>query len=217
MSNSASIYFHNTFIPTLYDAILVVRPSLLLRDSVGLINPVIDYVQYFRILVYHDSTMLCLLNLCPLEHLTITQAVNLAHCHNLGFASFFILKSYSSVLYAEIAQLCYGGILRGISLSTTDGLCAFGVGVTISYQPILVPVGRAFQGRILNVLGSSMDSLIDLHISSQFQSSLWAQSNSLTSSITNKQVANISLIKITKAILIECLVESLYLVMHTSH
>jgi hypothetical protein len=44
----------------------------------------------------------------------------------LGFAPVFLfIKSYASVLVAELSQLCYKGVLRTIALGSTDGLCTW--------------------------------------------------------------------------------------------
>jgi F0F1-type ATP synthase beta subunit len=63
------------------------------------------------------------------------------------------------------------------ALASTDGLCTFSCGFVISLQPVSVPVGRIALGRILNVVGSSIDPYLDLALSTQFQTS----SNTLTS------------------------------------
>ena len=41
----------------------------------------------------------------------------------------------------------------------------------ISLQPVIVPVGRISLGRIINVVGSSIDSYVDMALSSQYQCS----------------------------------------------
>jgi hypothetical protein len=86
-------------------------------------------------------------------------------------AVFLFVKCYASCLVAELSQLCYGGVLRAIALSTTDGLTSFACGFIANLQPVVVPVGRISLGRIMNVCGSSIDPFVELAISSLFQSS----------------------------------------------
>jgi F-type H+-transporting ATPase subunit beta len=87
----------------------------------------------------------------------------------LGFiSSFLFLKPYANNLVSEISQLCYGGILRSISLSTTDGLSTFECYTIFVWQPIIVPVGKLSLGRILNVVGSSIDSFTEINLSCMF-------------------------------------------------
>ena len=81
---------------------------------------------------------------------------------------FLFLKSYTNCLISELSQLCYKGLIRSISLSSTDGLCTFIYFTLFIWQPIIVPVGKLPLGRVLNVLGSSIDSFINMYLSSMF-------------------------------------------------
>jgi hypothetical protein len=73
-----------------------------------------------------------------------------------------VVKSYSNFVLLEVNQLCYGGILRTIALGATEGISSWKVGVLCSFQALVVPVGRCTLGRLFNVLGSSIDSFLDL-------------------------------------------------------
>mmetsp|Transcript_107822 Transcript_107822/g.303812 ORF Transcript_107822/g.303812 Transcript_107822/m.303812 type:complete len:600 (+) Transcript_107822:291-2090(+) len=87
----------------------------------------------------------------------------------LGFAALFLLvKSYANCLVAELSQLWQGGVMRAIALGSTDGLSCFSCTFLLTFQPVIVPVGRITLGRILNVVGSSIDPYIHLSLSSQF-------------------------------------------------
>ena len=140
--------------------------------------------RYFDKLPFHDSYFFGLLHLISVHYLSIYQDI----CKQvldidrrdviLGFAAVFLfIKSYASCLVAELSQVCYKGVLRAIALASTDGLCTFSCSFVISLQPVSVPVGRIALGRILNVVGSSIDPYLDLALSTQFQIS----SNTLTS------------------------------------
>ena len=59
-------------------------------------------------------------------------------------------------LTLEVQQQLGGGVVRTIALGTTDGL-ARGLAVENTGQPIMVPVGTATLGRIMNVLGEPID------------------------------------------------------------
>merc|ERR1711972_1237726 len=97
----------------------------------------------------------------------------------LGFASLFLLvKSYGSCLLAEVSQLCYGGVLRGIALATVDALCTWRCRVVLGAQPVIVAVGRIALGRVFNVVGSVVDSLVELVISCQFNTAIGVETAS---------------------------------------
>lgn len=61
-----------------------------------------------------------------------------------------------SEITLEVAQHIGDGIVRCISLSSTDGLYK-GIEVTDTRKPITVPVGKATLGRIMDVLGNPID------------------------------------------------------------
>ena len=81
---------------------------------------------------------------------------------------FWIIKSYITSLVAEVSQLCYKGLFRSIVLGSTHGLSTFSCTFLLTLSPLIVPVGRIALGRILNVLGSSIDSYLELFMSTEF-------------------------------------------------
>lgn len=58
----------------------------------------------------------------------------------------------------EVEQHLGGGIVRTVSMDTTDGLSR-GMEVTNTGAPISVPVGKETLGRIFNVIGEAIDDL----------------------------------------------------------
>jgi F-type H+/Na+-transporting ATPase subunit beta len=60
-------------------------------------------------------------------------------------------------LVAEVQQHLGGGVVKAVSMSTTDGLRR-GMQAVDTGQPISVPVGPATLGRVFNVLGDPIDS-----------------------------------------------------------
>ena len=88
---------------------------------------------------------------------------------NLSFVSVFLfLNYYINCLFSELSQLCYKGVLRVISLSSTDGLCTFECYSLFLWQPIIAIVGKLPLGRVLNVIGSSIDPFIEIYFPSMF-------------------------------------------------
>ena len=69
----------------------------------------------------------------------------------------------------EVSDLVGEGIVRGIALSPIQGL---GLGMTVEATggPIMVPVGDAVRGRMLNVFGQPIDGKEPLDTAAQFQS-----------------------------------------------
>ena len=66
------------------------------------------------------------------------------------------LKMDGSALTLEVQQQLGDGIVRTIALGSSDGLRR-GMVVANTAQPIMVPVGKATLGRIMDVLGSPID------------------------------------------------------------
>src|SRR5690554_5426352 len=66
-----------------------------------------------------------------------------------------------SGLTLEVQQQLGGGVVRTIALGTTDGLRR-GLNVEHTGEPIMVPVGKATLGRIMNVLGDPIDEAGDI-------------------------------------------------------
>jgi F-type H+-transporting ATPase subunit beta len=64
-------------------------------------------------------------------------------------------------LTLEVQQQLGGGVVRTIALGTTDGLSR-GLAVVNTNNPIMVPVGTATLGRIMNVLGEPIDEAGDI-------------------------------------------------------
>ena len=66
------------------------------------------------------------------------------------------IKMDGSTLTLEVQQQLGDGIVRTIALGSSDGLRR-GMMVTNTAEPIMVPVGKATLGRIMDVLGSPID------------------------------------------------------------
>ena len=66
------------------------------------------------------------------------------------------LKMEGSNLTLEVQQQLGDGVVRTIALGSSDGLRR-GLMVTNTGKPIMVPVGRATLGRIMDVLGRPID------------------------------------------------------------
>ncbi len=71
---------------------------------------------------------------------------------------FEALKMQTPELTLEVQQQLGDGIVRAIAMGTTDGLRR-GMEVLATGNPILVPVGQATLGRIMNVLGEPIDEM----------------------------------------------------------
>lgn len=81
---------------------------------------------------------------------------------DVGFPKDNVPKIYDALvvdgvnLVLEVQQQIGDGVVRTIAMGTTDGLRR-GIGVKNTGEPILVPVGKATLGRIMNVLGEPID------------------------------------------------------------
>jgi F-type H+-transporting ATPase subunit beta len=182
----------DVFLPSVYDALLVIRPSCNFRDGRLVTNCMTNFGQYLVELAFNDGYLFGLLHLIVADYRSAYKTfykhmwrevcdMN-STCFGsdviLGFSAVFLfIKSYGNCLVAEISQLCYGGVLRAIALASTDGLCTFSCAFIMSLQPVIVPVGRIALGRIFNVVGSAIDPYIDLCLASQFSTSCLAESS----------------------------------------
>mmetsp|Transcript_69745 Transcript_69745/g.175665 ORF Transcript_69745/g.175665 Transcript_69745/m.175665 type:complete len:757 (-) Transcript_69745:15-2285(-) len=168
------------FVPSVYDSILVIRPSINIRDGSSASNTIVDHGTYMTQLPFNESAVLSLTHLIPSDYDSELSSSYLRISYDelyamatedslIGFTSAFMLsKSYQNFLVAEISQLCFGGLLRAVALGTTEGLSTWRVPFINLYQPVVVPVGRLSLGRIFNVTGASIDRFIDLASSSCF-------------------------------------------------
>merc|ERR1712039_430601 len=81
----------------------------------------------------------------------------------IGWAATLILvKAYANWLVVEVNQICYGGVLRTISLGFTEGISSWKVESLCTLQPMVVPVGRSTLGRLFSVLGATIDAYIGI-------------------------------------------------------
>jgi F-type H+/Na+-transporting ATPase subunit beta len=71
---------------------------------------------------------------------------------------FEALKMQSPELTLEVQQQLGDGVVRAIAMGLTDGLRR-GMEVLATGNPIMVPVGQATLGRIMNVLGTPIDEM----------------------------------------------------------
>ena len=170
------------FLPSVYDALIIIRPSANFRDGTVVKNSMSTFSQYFVEMPFNDSYFFALIHLIPADYKSTLQSFYSSLAEEvedmngrdivLGFASVFLfVKAYANCLVAEVSQLSYGGVLRGIALGSTDGLCTWRCTFLMGYQPVIVPVGRVGLGRIFNVCGSVIDPYMELTLSSQFYES----------------------------------------------
>ena len=174
------------FLPSVYDALIVIRPTCNFRDSRVIKNYGANQAEYYVELPFNDSYLLALVHLCCVNYnkslcsytfyyggLLIAMCKEVCDINErgimLGFASVFLfIKCYGSFLVAELSQLCYRGVFRAIALGSTNGLSTHSCTFVLSFGPLIVPVGKIAIGRILNVLGSSIDCYMQLSLSSEF-------------------------------------------------
>merc|ERR1711963_376843 len=147
------------FLPSIYDALFLIRPSLNFRDGTVVKNCMVDFTQYLTELPFNHSYLFALIHLIPADYKSTldtsvfqTSLLEIGDgCTSiLGFASLFLLvKSYGNgvgnespeSLPCEVSQLCYGGVLRAVALGSTDGMCTWRCSAVVLFQPLIVPVG----------------------------------------------------------------------------
>ena len=169
------------YLPSVYDAMLIIRPTSSFRDGIVVFNCIAYFNRYLLSMPFHEAYLFGLIYLLPTDyelqirsmHTTLCQEVYDMNMNTrdivLGFTSLFLFsKSYSSILTSELSQLCYEGLIRTIALGSTDGLCTWRCRFIMMLQPVNVPVGRLSLGRIFNVVGSIIDPYLELSLSNHF-------------------------------------------------
>lgn len=160
------------FIPCIYDALVVIRPSINFRDGLVVKNTMVNFTGFMAELPYNENLFMGLIHVLPGNYSTIMDNLS-AEIEDMtrtsivaGVSSLFLLsKAYASAVTAEVSQLCRGGICRSIALGTTDGLNTRLSKALFTYQPLVVPTGLLVLGRIFNVSGSVIDRYVELSLS----------------------------------------------------
>ena len=170
------------FLPSVYDSLIVIRPSSNFRDGTVVKNAMSNFTQYLVEMPFNDSYFFALIHLLPADYKSTLKSFYSSLVEEvedmnssdvvLGFTSVFLfVKAYQNCLVAEVSQLSYGGVIRAIALGSTDGLCTWRCTFLMSFQPVIVPVGRVGLGRIFNVCGGVIDPYMELTLSAQFYDS----------------------------------------------
>lgn len=164
---------NSSFRPGIYDVVLVVRPAVHFREGISLSNTARHLTKFLACLPQRESLLIALVHVYQLGSSNeISEVLQVASEESLDLTNNGLIESLSSVFlfvraYAnwccvEVSQVGFGGKLRGISLGITEGLSSWRVTSYFTYQPLIVPVGRAVLGRLFNVLGSTIDPYLEL-------------------------------------------------------
>ena len=183
------------FLPSVYDALFLIRPSLNFRDGRVIKNYTANFRQYFIELPFNHGYFFAVIHLIPADYRSrldtsskrsMPEGATVSRSGEesailLGFAPVFLfIKSYGDgvpnespeSLACEVSQLCYKGVLRRIALGSTDGISTFRCLADMMFQGLIVPVGRIALGRIFNVVGSIIDAYMELSLSSKFNTTI---------------------------------------------
>lgn len=164
---------NSSFRPGIYDVVLVIRPAVHFREGISLSNTSRHLTKFLACLPQRESLLIALVHVYQLGNSNeIAEVLREASEESLDLANNGLIESLSSVFlfvraYAnwccvEVSQVGFGGKLRGISLGITEGLSSWRVTTYFTYQPLIVPVGRAVLGRLFNVLGSTIDPYLEV-------------------------------------------------------
>ena len=164
---------NSSFRPGIYDVVLVVRPAVHFREGITLSNTARHLTKFLACLPHRESLLIALVHVYQLGNSSeISEVLREASDESADLSQNGLIESLSSVFlfvraYAnwccvEVSQVGFGGKLRGISLGITEGLSSWRVTSYFTYQPLIVPVGRAVLGRLFNVLGSTIDPYLEL-------------------------------------------------------
>ena len=162
--------YKDVFLPSVYDALLLSRPTCDFRDARVITSS--DFTQYLTEIPFNDSYLFAIMHLIPADYTETLDCLSRSYAKHdviLPLAALFLLiKSYASIPTLEISQLCYKALLRTIAFSTTQCISTWRSRALFSLQAVIVPVGRIALGRILNVVGSIIDPHSQVSHSCQF-------------------------------------------------
>jgi F0F1-type ATP synthase beta subunit len=72
-----------------------------------------------------------------------------------------ITKTATNTVFSEVSLLEALGLFRSVALCWTEGLNAWASHLWLGFQAMIVPVGSSSLGRIINVVGSAIDPLLE--------------------------------------------------------
>ena len=166
----------NLYCVSIYDGLLVVRPSVFLREGVLIVNPIMSSVPYLCSVAQYASCLSSVIFLNPFSDNAKTameldiRAIKMCNVV-LGYEDVITVeKQYFNWLLAEISQLCQEGKLRLIALGFTNGLDSVYSPILFILQPIVVPQGLITLGRLFNVVGSICDGYVEINLATSFNS-----------------------------------------------
>lgn len=178
----------NLYYVSVYDSLVVYRPSVSFRDGTLVSNPISGGSEILYELPYADAYHMSIHHLLPLAYSESTvwfrwftseldaygdtsQPVFALPGDVLGgYTSMYLsVKHYSNILIAEVSSQGYGGILRAISLGPTEGISTWRSAVTVMLQAVVVLTGTVSLGRIYNVVGAVVDPFLDNTLSVGYQ------------------------------------------------
>ena len=113
------------FLPSVYDASIVIRPSSSFRDGIVVSNCMVHFRRYLLMMPFHEDYLFGFVYTLPIDYETQTCSLYTSFIRDIviGFTSLFLLaKAYSNMLMSELSQLCYEGLIRSIALASTDSL-----------------------------------------------------------------------------------------------
>jgi len=176
VSCSVKCLDRNLYCVSIYDGLLIARPSVFLKEGVLIVNPIMSSVPYLCSVAQYASCLSSVVFLNPFSDNVATameldiRAIKMCNVV-LGYEDVMMVsKQYFNWLLAEVSQLCQGGRLRLIALGSTDGLDSVYSPVLFILQPIVVPQGLITLGRLFNVVGSICDGYVEVSLAASFSS-----------------------------------------------
>jgi len=79
-----------------------------------------------------------------------------------------MVKSATNIVFAEVALLEPFGLFRTVALAWTEGLNTWASYAWLNFCAVVVPVGISTLGRLINVVGSAIDSFLDWDVFGEF-------------------------------------------------
>jgi len=158
----------------LFDSLYILKPYCIFREALSVRNALSQCGSWLLLAPGHFTLFSSWLMLsCPGRSAA-------GDFTSTGYASFkaacvavlSMVKSATNVVFSEVNLLEPFGLFRTVALAWTEGLNTWASYAWLNFCPLVVPVGISTLGRLINVVGSAIDSFLDWDVFSEFGGSM---------------------------------------------
>jgi len=160
----------------LFDSLYILKPYCIFREALSVRNALSQCGSWLLLAPGHFTLfsswlMLSVARACLLNTASLV-ATGYASLKAACVAVLSMVKSATNVVFSEVNLLEPFGLFRTVALAWTEGLNTWASYAWLNFCPLVVPVGISTLGRLINVVGSAIDSFLDWDVFSEFGGSM---------------------------------------------